>query len=134
MCARSQTSGLISGSTWRSRSAVDRCATRSNVRCRVAARSSLMVATAVGTRSSLTFPRHVTDHDAPALEAVAPCGPVQPRFFATPADFRAWLLEHHETETELLVGFWKKGSWRPGVTWTEAVGEGLGCGWVDGGA
>src|SRR3954451_10588727 len=132
MWARSQTSGLISGSTWRSRSAVDRCATRSNVRCRVAARSSAMVATAVGTRSSLTFPRHVTNHGAPALEAVAPCGPVQPRFFATPAEFRAWLAEHHETETELLVGFHKKGSGRPSITWPESVDEALCFGWIDG--
>jgi uncharacterized protein YdeI (YjbR/CyaY-like superfamily) len=29
-------------------------------------------------------------------------------FFPTPADFRAWLAEHHDTETELWVGFHKK--------------------------
>jgi uncharacterized protein YdeI (YjbR/CyaY-like superfamily) len=31
-------------------------------------------------------------------------------FFATPQEFRAWLEENHETATELLVGFHKKGS------------------------
>jgi hypothetical protein len=32
---------------------------------------------------------------------------MEPTFFATPEDFRAWLQEHHETESELLVGFHK---------------------------
>jgi uncharacterized protein YdeI (YjbR/CyaY-like superfamily) len=57
---------------------------------------------------------------------------VPPRFFATPADFRAWLAEHHETETELLVGFYKKGSGRPSITWPESVDEALCFGWIDG--
>lgn len=28
-----------------------------------------------------------------------------PRFFATPSAFRAWLLKHHRTNPDLLVGF-----------------------------
>src|SRR4051794_10751989 len=44
MCPRSHASGLISGSIWRSRSAVGRCATRSSVRRRAAASSSAKVA------------------------------------------------------------------------------------------
>src|SRR5512133_2882922 len=40
MCARSQTSGLSSGSTWRSSSASLRCATSANVRSRVCERAS----------------------------------------------------------------------------------------------
>jgi uncharacterized protein YdeI (YjbR/CyaY-like superfamily) len=55
-----------------------------------------------------------------------------PRFFATPAAFRAWLLVHHERETELLVGFHKKGSGRPSMTWPESVDEALCFGWIDG--
>ena len=35
---------------------------------------------------------------------------IPPRFFPTPADFRAWLDANHAGESELLVGFWKKGS------------------------
>jgi uncharacterized protein YdeI (YjbR/CyaY-like superfamily) len=57
---------------------------------------------------------------------------MEPTFFRTPAEFRAWLEEHHETETELLVGFYKKGSGRQGITWHEAVGEALCFGWIDG--
>ena len=56
----------------------------------------------------------------------------EPVFFATPADFRAWLEKHHETERELLVGFYKKGSGRPSITWPESVDEALCFGWIDG--
>jgi uncharacterized protein YdeI (YjbR/CyaY-like superfamily) len=57
---------------------------------------------------------------------------VEARFFATPDDFRAWLAEHHETETELLVGFYKKGTGRPSITWPESVDQALCFGWIDG--
>jgi uncharacterized protein YdeI (YjbR/CyaY-like superfamily) len=53
-------------------------------------------------------------------------------FFETPAEFRAWLEENHATETELLVGFYRKGSGKPSITWPEAVGEALCFGWIDG--
>jgi uncharacterized protein YdeI (YjbR/CyaY-like superfamily) len=55
-----------------------------------------------------------------------------PVYFATPADWRAWLRKHHRTETELLVGFWKVGSGKPSITWKESVGEALCFGWIDG--
>ncbi len=42
---------------------------------------------------------------------------MKPTFFATPADFRAWLERNHETTPELLVGFYKKGSGKPSITW-----------------
>lgn len=53
-------------------------------------------------------------------------------FFATPAEFRAWLEEHHSSAPELWVGFHKKGSGRPSITWPEAVDEALCVGWIDG--
>jgi uncharacterized protein YdeI (YjbR/CyaY-like superfamily) len=55
-----------------------------------------------------------------------------PRFFATAAAFRAWLDAHHDRETELLVGFHKKGSGKPSMTWPESVDEALCYGWIDG--
>ena len=55
-----------------------------------------------------------------------------PTFFATPGELRAWLESHHEAERELWVGFHKKGSGRPSVTWREAVDEALCFGWIDG--
>lgn len=54
------------------------------------------------------------------------------RFFATPADFRKWLKIHHENTAELWVGFYKKGSGRPSITWPESVDEALCVGWIDG--
>jgi uncharacterized protein YdeI (YjbR/CyaY-like superfamily) len=58
--------------------------------------------------------------------------PAKPTFFATPARFRAWLETHHATEKELLVGFHKKGSGKPSITWPESVDEALCFGWIDG--
>ena len=57
---------------------------------------------------------------------------MEPRFFATAAEFRAWLAAHHADEPELLVGFYKKGSGRPSMTWPESVDEALCFGWIDG--
>jgi uncharacterized protein YdeI (YjbR/CyaY-like superfamily) len=56
----------------------------------------------------------------------------RPKFFATPEAFRAWLDAHHERETELLVGFYKKDSGKPSITWPESVDEALSFGWIDG--
>ena len=55
-----------------------------------------------------------------------------PTFFATSADFRRWLEAHHETASELLVGFWKKGTGKPSIDWPEARDEALCFGWIDG--
>jgi len=55
-----------------------------------------------------------------------------PTFFATPAEWRAWLETHHATATELSVGFWKTTSGKPSITWPESVDEALCFGWIDG--
>ncbi|MVM31647.1 bacteriocin-protection protein [Spirosoma sp. HMF4905] len=55
-----------------------------------------------------------------------------PTFFPTPADFRTWLAANHDKETELLVGFYKVGSGRPSMTWSQSVDEALCFGWIDG--
>ena len=57
---------------------------------------------------------------------------MEPLFFATPAEFRAWLEAHHATEREVVVGFYKKASGRPSITWQESVDEALCFGWIDG--
>jgi uncharacterized protein YdeI (YjbR/CyaY-like superfamily) len=53
-------------------------------------------------------------------------------FFSKQADFRKWLEKNHKKETELLVGFYKKGSGKPSMTWPESVDEALCFGWIDG--
>jgi uncharacterized protein YdeI (YjbR/CyaY-like superfamily) len=57
---------------------------------------------------------------------------MKPRFFKTPAAFRAWLQQHHATATELVVGYYKKASGKPTITWQESVDEALCFGWIDG--
>lgn len=57
---------------------------------------------------------------------------VIPTFFETPADFRKWLARNHVTETELLVGFYKVGSSKPSMSWSESVDQALCYGWIDG--
>lgn len=63
--------------------------------------------------------------------AVEP-GQAPPTFFATLAEFGAWLEDHHAQATELWVGFHKRGSGLPSMTWPEAVDEALCFGWIDG--
>ena len=57
---------------------------------------------------------------------------MKPRFFRTQAAFRAWLTKHHAATRELLVGYHKKGSGKPSMTWPESVDEALCFGWIDG--
>ncbi len=57
---------------------------------------------------------------------------VIPKFFKTPAAFRKWLATHHDSQKELLVGFYKKHSGKPSITWPESVDEALCFGWIDG--
>jgi len=52
-------------------------------------------------------------------------------FFDAPEDFRAWLEQHHETETELWMGLNKKHVTNRGLTWEAAVPEALCFGWID---
>jgi len=53
-------------------------------------------------------------------------------FFPNQADFRKWLEKNHQSETELLVGFYKVGSKKPSMTWSESVNQALCFGWIDG--
>lgn len=57
---------------------------------------------------------------------------MKPTFFPAPANFRAWLEANHDKFTELLVGFHKKGSGIPSITWPESVEVALCFGWIDG--
>src|SRR2546430_17140581 len=59
-------------------------------------------------------------------------GEVKPVFFATAGELREWLERNHADATELLVGFYKRGSGRPSITWQELVDEELCFGWIDG--
>ena len=53
-------------------------------------------------------------------------------FFATPAEFRQWLAQNHDQLTEQWVGFYKKATKKPSITWSESVDQALCYGWIDG--
>lgn len=53
-------------------------------------------------------------------------------FFESPAAWREWLERNHETARCLWVGFHKKATGRPTLTWPESVDEALCFGWIDG--
>jgi uncharacterized protein YdeI (YjbR/CyaY-like superfamily) len=53
-------------------------------------------------------------------------------YFPSPAAFRAWLDVHHASRAELLVGFYKRATGKPSLTWPESVDEALCYGWIDG--
>lgn len=54
------------------------------------------------------------------------------RYFSSPAELRDWFDANHDRADELWLGYWKKGTGRPSVTWTQAVDEALCVGWIDG--
>jgi uncharacterized protein YdeI (YjbR/CyaY-like superfamily) len=57
---------------------------------------------------------------------------MRPIYFTGPDELRAWLEQHHESETELFIGYYKKHTGRPSLVWSEAVDEALCFGWIDG--
>ena len=56
----------------------------------------------------------------------------KPRFFKTAVAFHTWLEQHHASQSELLVGFYKKDSGKASITYPEALDEALAYGWIDG--
>jgi len=53
-------------------------------------------------------------------------------FFATAAKLWAWLAKNHDQVQEQWIGFYKRASRKPSVTWPEAVNAALCFGWIDG--
>src|SRR5437773_3162265 len=54
------------------------------------------------------------------------------KYFKSATDFQRWLEKNHATATELWVGFYKKDSGKPSITWPESVDQALCFGWIDG--
>lgn len=61
-----------------------------------------------------------------------PAATTEPAYFASPAAFRDWLEAHHQSAEEVLVGYHKKGTLTPSMSWSESVDEALCFGWIDG--
>jgi uncharacterized protein YdeI (YjbR/CyaY-like superfamily) len=52
-------------------------------------------------------------------------------FLETPEQLRDWFDAYHQTATELWLGYHKKATGLPTVTWQQAVDEALCVGWID---
>jgi uncharacterized protein YdeI (YjbR/CyaY-like superfamily) len=52
-------------------------------------------------------------------------------YFASPDELRNWFDANHETAAELWLGYYRKSTGRPTVTWSESVDEALCVGWID---
>ena len=57
--------------------------------------------------------------------------PRNPQFFAKSEELREWFDANAADADEAWIGFYKKSSGRPSITWAEAVDEALCVGWID---
>lgn len=57
---------------------------------------------------------------------------MKPVFFKNANDFRKWLQKNHTTCLELWVGYYKMGSGKKNLRWSESVEVALCFGWIDG--
>jgi uncharacterized protein YdeI (YjbR/CyaY-like superfamily) len=53
-------------------------------------------------------------------------------YFESRAALRKWFASNHAKQRELWIGFYKKHTGKPTVTYPEAVDEALCVGWIDG--
>ena len=58
--------------------------------------------------------------------------PKNVKYFKTPADLRKWFAANAGKAEELWVGFYKKETGKPSITWPESIDEALCVGWIDG--
>jgi uncharacterized protein YdeI (YjbR/CyaY-like superfamily) len=56
---------------------------------------------------------------------------LSPTFFENTESFRRWLERNAASAQELIVGFYKVGTGRPSMSWSESVDEALCFGWID---
>ena len=54
------------------------------------------------------------------------------KYFKTPADLRSWFEKNHQKKREQWIGYYKKDSGTPSITWPESVDQALCFGWIDG--
>ena len=54
------------------------------------------------------------------------------KYFKSADEFRSWLEKNHTSRLELWVGYYKKSSKQPSLTWAQSVDEALCFGWIDG--
>ena len=56
----------------------------------------------------------------------------EPVFFTSDEGFQDWLVEHGKSKQEIWVGYHRKSTGRPSLTWSASVDAALCFGWIDG--
>ena len=56
---------------------------------------------------------------------------MKPIFFKKQSDLRKWFEKNADTETQLLVGYYKVATGKQSITWPQSVDEALCFGWID---
>lgn len=54
------------------------------------------------------------------------------KFFETTEELRDWFDANHETTADLWLGYHRKATGKPTISWSDAVDEALCVGWIDG--
>jgi uncharacterized protein YdeI (YjbR/CyaY-like superfamily) len=75
---------------------------------------------------------YLRGHSNTSLVRVGHLSDVKATYFRSTAEFRRWLEKDHAKKDELLVGYHKKATGKPSMTWAESVDEALCFGWIDG--
>jgi uncharacterized protein YdeI (YjbR/CyaY-like superfamily) len=57
--------------------------------------------------------------------------PTDIQFFESPAELRDWFDANHETAADLWLGYHRKATGKPTISWSDAVDEALCVGWID---
>lgn len=56
---------------------------------------------------------------------------MKPIFFKNQSELRKWFEKNHLSEQELILGYYKKGTRKETVSWSESVDQALCFGWID---
>jgi uncharacterized protein YdeI (YjbR/CyaY-like superfamily) len=57
---------------------------------------------------------------------------MNPEYFQNQNEFRKWLEKNHKKESEIIVGYYKVGTGKASMTWSESVDQAICFGWIDG--
>ncbi len=57
---------------------------------------------------------------------------MNPVYFHDQSEFRKWLEKNHSKESEIIVGYYKVGTGKPCMTWSQSVDQAICFGWIDG--
>jgi uncharacterized protein YdeI (YjbR/CyaY-like superfamily) len=57
---------------------------------------------------------------------------MNPVYFQDQNDFRKWLEKNHNKESEIIAGYYKVGSGKLNMTWSQSVDQAICFGWIDG--